>query len=321
MTTRPTAFISYSWEDPAHKLWAATLATQLRTDGVDVHLDQWHSVPGDQLPRFMEREIRENQYVIVVCTPKYKSKSDERKGGVGYEGDIMTAEVFTKNNHSKFIPVLAKGTWDESAPSWLAGKYYVDFSDPTKLAQNYKDLLNTIVGKRSKAPPLGKAPIGFKPPTRSQAAQKSMPEPEPIKILGVVVNEVTEPRMDGTRGCALYTVPFRLSRTPSGDWVELFLRAWQFPRQFTTMHRPGIASVYGDRILLEGTTIHEVQKYHKETLKLCIEEANKKETELRAGIAKEQALAEEQSKTHRKAVEEIASQMQFDDSDTESNIE
>jgi hypothetical protein len=107
MPTHPTAFISYSWDDEAHKDWVRELATRLRHDGVDVHLDHWHAVPGDHLPHFMDREIRENDFVIIVCTPKYKAKSDERTGGVGYEGDIMTAEVLTKQNHRKFIPVLA----------------------------------------------------------------------------------------------------------------------------------------------------------------------------------------------------------------------
>jgi TIR domain len=61
------------------------LAARLRGDAVDVRLDQWHSVPGAQLPHFMEREILGNDYVMIVCTPKYKVKSDQRTGGVGYE--------------------------------------------------------------------------------------------------------------------------------------------------------------------------------------------------------------------------------------------
>lgn len=43
------------------------------------------------------------------------------------------------------------------------------------------------------------------------------------------------------------------------------------------MHRFGIASVYGDKVILDGTTIEEVRDYHRDTLLLCVEEANKKE--------------------------------------------
>ena len=102
------------------------LATEWRTDGVDVRLDHWHTVPGDQLPEFMERETRNSDYVVIVCTPKYKAKSEGRMGGVGYEGDIMTAEVFAQRNHRKFIPILARSTWQGSAPSWLSAKRHVD---------------------------------------------------------------------------------------------------------------------------------------------------------------------------------------------------
>jgi hypothetical protein len=122
----PTAFVSYSWDAPEHQRWVRDLAARLRLDGVETVLDQWHAAPGDQLPAFMEKSVRESQFVLVVCTPKYKLKSDGRHGGVGYEGDIMTAEVFTGTQRRKFIPILHSGNWQEAAPSWLLGSYYID---------------------------------------------------------------------------------------------------------------------------------------------------------------------------------------------------
>jgi len=59
----------------------------------------------------METAIRDNDYVLVICTPHYADRSNRRVGGAGYEGDIMTAEVFTERNHRKFIPVLRSGDW------------------------------------------------------------------------------------------------------------------------------------------------------------------------------------------------------------------
>jgi hypothetical protein len=105
----PKVFISYSWDDVSHKSWVKELASHLRSDGVDVTIDRWGVAPGGQLPEYMERSIRENDYVLIVCTPQYKSRSDNRSGGVGYEGDIMTGEVFVHRNHSKFIPLLRRG--------------------------------------------------------------------------------------------------------------------------------------------------------------------------------------------------------------------
>ena len=217
--TAPRAFVSYSWDDEAHKTWVATLATDLRRDGIETILDQWHTVPGDQLPAFMEKEILKNDYVLVICTPNYRLKSDERLGGVGYEDDIMTAEMLTYGNHRKFIPVLARGTWAESAPSWLKGKYYVDLSTPEKYRKYYPDLTSTLLRTRPVAPPLRKRSKAL----RGNATKESAPD-EPMRIMGVIVDEVTEPRLDGTKGSALYTVPLRLNRKPSTLWSELFVQ-------------------------------------------------------------------------------------------------
>lgn len=301
------AFVSYSWDDDQHKAWVAKLATNLRDDGVETILDQWHAVPGDQLPEFMERQIRENDYVLIICTPNYRLKSDGRKGGVGYEGDIMTAEVHNQRNHRKFIPILARGTWEESAPSWLIGKYYIDLSTSDRYEKNYPDLLTTLLGERRIAPPLRKSlETSSKPKT-----QESSPS-DPLRIVGVIVDEVTEPTMDGTPGSALYAVPFRLSRQPSPLWSEIFVRTWNRPPRFTTMHRPGIASVVGSKIILDGTTIDEVKHYHKEILILCVEKANEEEARVLDLRRQEEERRRQNTEHHRTTVESIASELGFD---------
>jgi len=154
----PKAFISYAWGDDAHSLWVKDFASRLRGDGVDVTLDRWHAAPGDQIPAFMERAVRENDFVIAVCTPGYKSRSDVRAGGVGYEGDIMTAEVFTGANQRKFIPVLRSGIWNDAAPSWLLGRVYIDLTGDPYSEFRYEELLRALHGAREEAPPIGPRP-------------------------------------------------------------------------------------------------------------------------------------------------------------------
>lgn len=153
------AFISYAWENDKHRKWVRELAERLRKDGVDVTLDQWHLCPGDQLPEFMERSTRENEFVLIICTPEYKNKSDGRTGGVGYEGDIMTSEVLTQGNQRKFIPLLRIGEWANSAPSWLLGKVYVDLRGTPYSEDKYKELIATIHNLRPSAPPLGQTEL------------------------------------------------------------------------------------------------------------------------------------------------------------------
>jgi hypothetical protein len=54
-----TVFISYSWDDEAHKEWALGLANRLRDDGIDAIIDQTHLNLGGDTPEFMEKSIRE----------------------------------------------------------------------------------------------------------------------------------------------------------------------------------------------------------------------------------------------------------------------
>lgn len=306
----PCSFISYAWESDELKNWVKELGSRLRNDGVDVKLDQWEVVPGDQIPHFMETSVKGNDYVLIVCTPTYKLKSENREGGVGYEGDIMTAEVFENSNHRKFIPILKSGTKETSIPLWLKGKYFIDFLTNERLEDNYDDLITTLFNVRETAPPIGKPPKRVK--EKIVAIKESSTDDEAIKIKGILVDEVTEPRNDGTRGSALYQVPFELNTRPSYEWIDLFINAWNHPSRFTSMHRPGIASVIGNKVLLNGTTIEEVAKYHKDTLKLALSTANdefKRRIEQRkAQEQREQLLKEE----HRKRVDDISKGIDFE---------
>ena len=168
----PKAFISYSWDDSDHQKWVKLLATKLRESGIESILDQWHAVPGDQLPQFMETAIRDNNFVLIVCTPNYKKKSDFRTGGVGYEGDIITGEVFVSKNQRKFIPILARGSWEESAPTWLKGKYYTDLTDGTFNNDNFVKLIATMLGKNEEPPPVARINNALKHATAAPILDK-----------------------------------------------------------------------------------------------------------------------------------------------------
>jgi hypothetical protein len=310
----PTAFVSYSWDSESHKTWTREFSARLRGDGIDVKLDQWELVPGDQLPEFMESAVRDSDYVLIVCTHKYKEKSDNRVGGVGYEGDIVSAEVYTARNHRKFIPILREPPWQRAAPTWLSGKYYVDLSGSPYSESQYHDLLTTLLGTRPKAPPV--SPVHQPHPSETPPAVAPRPLPsefEPIRIIGVIVDQIGTPRGDGTPGSALYRVPFRLSRTPPRQWASMFIDAWNHPPRYTTMHRPGIASITGDTVILDGTTVDEVKRYHRDTLILAADVANKKYTEaLDAARIIEEREARRILK-HKRDVEEKAKGIKFDD--------
>ena len=290
MRIYPKTFISYAWESNDLKKWVKKLASNLRENGIDAQLDQWELVPGDKIPLFMEQAVRENDYVLIICTPNYKERSDKRIGGVGYEGDIITSEILEKSNHRKFIPILRYGTHTTSMPSWLQGKYYVDFSNDQNYETSLDDVLTTLFNMRENAPPIGRRPEKYN--SLNQIGIEQSSDIEEIKIKGILIDEVTQPLNDGTRGSALYRIPFKLSNQPNNDWINSFISTWNRPPEFSLRHRPGIASVVDDKIILDGTDIEEVERYHKKTLKLSVEVANK----VIKAINEKQKLIEEQNR-------------------------
>jgi hypothetical protein len=147
MSAGPSVFISYSWDSDDHRLWVRALAERLRQDGMTVRLDQWFIRPGDDIPAFMEVAVRESEFVIIVCTPTFKAASDNRTGGVGYESQVLTGEVFALSHGQKVIPILRDGTWAESAPSYALGRWYVDMRGEGIAEIGYALLSRTLFGR------------------------------------------------------------------------------------------------------------------------------------------------------------------------------
>jgi len=108
---------------------------RLQSDGISVVYDDDIDF-GDRITEFMERSVRDSDYVFYVCTPSYKRKADKRQGGVGYENTVITGELFANNNERKFIPVLFEGSWTTSVPYWSNSKKGIDYTDED--SQDYK---------------------------------------------------------------------------------------------------------------------------------------------------------------------------------------
>ena len=138
------------------------------------------------------------------------------------------------------------------------------------------------------------------------------PSSRRIRIIGIVKEGVGRPRNDRTAGSALYRVPLRLSRSPSPEWSKLFVRCWNHPPSFTSMHRPGIARVSGDTIVLDGTTMDELERYHATTLRLCVDQANEQEAAHLQRVQQARERDEAERRGHEQQVDEIADRLKFD---------
>ena len=158
----PRIFISYSWDNAEHKNWVRYLAESLVRHGVDVRLDQWDVKAGDSFTRFME-ELVDADFILALCTPDYARKSNHRDGGVGYEQQIVSGEMMSGIDRSKFIPLICSGDYSGpncSIPTHFKGTLAIDFRRDEDFKQSFEELLHVIFLGQSKfiRPPMGKAP-------------------------------------------------------------------------------------------------------------------------------------------------------------------
>lgn len=145
-TVSPKVLISYSWDSPKLKAWVAKLATDLRQNGIDVILDQWDLKKGDSMSYFMEQSVTISDRVLCILTPEYKRKCDNRSGGSGYESAIITSEILCNVTTSKFIPVLKSGSFYESSPIFLNGRFGIDMSKQKDYDVKLNELIGEILG-------------------------------------------------------------------------------------------------------------------------------------------------------------------------------
>lgn len=159
----PKAFISYSWTSPDHESWVLRLATELRESGVDVIFDKWDLREGHDAHAFMEKMVTDPEIkkVILICDKVYADKADGRKGGVGAEAQIISPEIYAKQDQDKFVAVLKERDEDGKPflPVYYRSRIYIDLSDATSYSENSERLLRWIYDKPLYIKPeLGKAP-------------------------------------------------------------------------------------------------------------------------------------------------------------------
>ena len=120
--TPPKVFISYSHDDKAHEDRVLDFAERLRDDGVDAMIDQYEQSPPQGWPDWCERQIRESDFVLMVCTETYlrRVNGDEEPGvgyGVLWEARLVKQDIYGSGSvSSKYVPVLFAGGLLEHVP-------------------------------------------------------------------------------------------------------------------------------------------------------------------------------------------------------------
>ena len=130
----PKAFISYSHDSVEHKRRVRALSDRLRREGIDSNIDQYEQAPSEGWPRWMERQIEEADFVLIVCTEAYERRFrglEEPGRGLGgnWEGTILTQHLYdTQAQNTRFIPVLFSSQDEPYIPVVLRGttRYRLD---------------------------------------------------------------------------------------------------------------------------------------------------------------------------------------------------
>ena len=156
--TPPKVFISYSHDSDPHRDRVLALANRLRADGVTAMIDRYVQSPPRGWPDWCEAQIRNADFVVMVCTETYLRRvtGEEEPGkgkGVRWEGRLSLQHLYDAGAEStKFVPVLfADGSLDHvPIPVKGASIYRVE------IEEEYEALLRLLTDQPEvRQPPIG----------------------------------------------------------------------------------------------------------------------------------------------------------------------
>ncbi len=115
-------FISYSHDSDDHIKSVLSLADRLKSDGIEVQIDENFKSPSEGWARWSAKQIEDARFVLVICTKTYHSRFSvtERQGlgkGVKWEGAIITQDIYESDSHnSKYIPIIFSASDEQFIP-------------------------------------------------------------------------------------------------------------------------------------------------------------------------------------------------------------
>jgi len=165
-TNPPKVFISYSHDSPEHKEQVLALSNRLRDEKIDCIIDQYEEFsPPEGWPRWMEKQIREADFVLIICTETfYRRIMGEETPGLGrgarWEGNTIYQLLYNDGTSStKFIPVLLGSGKPEHIPTALQGIHHYCLNTEEGYDDLYRKLTNqpstpkNELGSRRTLPP------------------------------------------------------------------------------------------------------------------------------------------------------------------------
>lgn len=294
MTINASVFLSYNHKD---KEMVHEIARRLEELKFHVWLDEWDLKIGDSLFERISESINQVDFLAAfISENSLNSPWCQKELSLAMAGEVSTKAITV-------LPVLLD---DVGMPASLADKFYLDAKE-----LNTQGVVDKLVSSmKSHLKPSRNLPQRARK-TQKNTTLKNLSSDdgqgyEVPKILGIYKQGITEPRNDGSRGSALYSVPFLLSVSPDSIWADLAVRNWDHPPVLTNMHRFGIAKVVGNQFILDGTTLDEIERYHLETVRLVIEKTNEEYIKIMKNRLQEKEYAQKRRESHQHNLEQSA---------------
>jgi len=152
-------FISYTKSSDQHEDWVRTVATYLRSAGVDARLDIWHLRPGMDVAQWMCNELDMADRVLLICDDLYAKKADGRHGGVGWEIRVIQGDLSQTQaaNPDKFVPVVVTENVADGMPTSIKSAYFLHWPPSRRDDSSLQDeLVRIIYRAHEEVPPLGR---------------------------------------------------------------------------------------------------------------------------------------------------------------------
>lgn len=156
-SSSPRVFISYSHDSPEHARRVFELANRLRVEGVDAWIDQYEVAPTQGWPRWMQQQIEQADFILLVCTATYRRRfegnEDPGQGkGVTWEGLLAQQVLYeAQTRNERLIPVLFDDEDEEAALPMILRPYM-----RYRLQGGYEVLYRRLTRQPAViAPPLG----------------------------------------------------------------------------------------------------------------------------------------------------------------------
>ncbi len=166
-------FISYSHDSEEHRALVLAFSNLLREYEIDAVSDQYDEAPLEGWPKWMAKQIKEADFVIIICTERYWNRingigKDGSGKGVYFESTLAYHHIYyDKERVNRFISVLFDRNDFKYVPSLLKGFSCYCVNDEKEAKTFYRRLkkepttIKPNLGQKPKSMPIDPKAVSF----------------------------------------------------------------------------------------------------------------------------------------------------------------